>query len=90
MNSGTQAKRRYRAQRLHGGIEQPARQTPIARDGAEHGARYHAEAEAGDDARQRRHDMARELTAARQFDNGGEQSGSVAAPTVRWTGRARR
>jgi hypothetical protein len=71
MNSGTQAIDGI-AQRLHSGVEQRARQPPIARDGAEQGASDHAEAEPGADAQQGRRDMARQVAGARQFDNGGK------------------
>jgi len=48
-------------------------------------SRYHAESEAGSNARQCRHDMARELAAGAQFDNGGEPlvGGATSRP---WTG----
>ncbi len=61
-----------RAQRLHGGIEQPPRQSPIAGDRAEQRAGDHAEAEAEHDAGHGRLDVQPELAGARQFGDGGE------------------
>ncbi|MHC2177722.1 hypothetical protein ACVIQW_007109 [Bradyrhizobium diazoefficiens] len=62
--------RGYRAQRLHGRIEQPARQRPIAGNRAEQRAGDHSEREAKADTPQRRGDVTDQLAGAGEVSDG--------------------